>query len=177
MDKIYDYYKEINKLNEIIRTGWLRRNVPLKRLESVSEHIFTVSLLALVIIDKYKLELNVEKVLKMILIHELGEIDVGDIPVIDIERRKNKHHDELKGVKRIANLIEESWLLELWEEFELKESKEAQFVFKMDKLGAVMQAKYYSELIHDNNALFDEFYGNACDLCGEFIEIANKTGE
>ena len=67
MNNIYKYYKEINKLNTIIRTGWLRRNVPLERLESVSEHIFTMSLLALSAIDKYKLKLNTEKVLKMIL--------------------------------------------------------------------------------------------------------------
>lgn len=172
MNKIYNYFREINKLNETVRTGWLRRNVPLERLESVSEHILTMALVSLAVIDKYDLKLDVEKVLKMILIHELGEIDVGDIPVIDVERRKNKHAEELKGVTRISNLIDEPWLLELWEEFETKESEEAQFVFKMDKLGAVLQAKYYSELLN-NNDLFEEFYENAKDLCGEFIEIAN----
>lgn len=172
MNKIYNYFREINKLNETVRTGWLRRNVPLERLESVSEHILTMSLVSLAVIDKYNLKLDVEKVLKMILIHELGEIDVGDIPVIDVERRKNKYADELKGVTRISKLIDEPWLLELWKEFEAKESQEAQFVFKMDKLGAVLQAKYYSELLN-NNSLFDEFYENAKNLCGEFIEIAN----
>jgi len=172
MKKIYDYFKEINKLNETIRTGWLRRNVPFERLESVSEHIFTMGLLALAVIDKYKLKLDVEKVLKMILIHEIGEIDVGDIPVIDVEKRKNKHECELKGVTRITNVIDEHWILELWNEFEAKETPEAKFAFKMDKLGAVLQAKYYSELLNDNK-LFDEFYENAKDLCGEFIEIAD----
>ena len=172
MNKIYNYFKEINKLNETIRTGWIRRNIPFKRLESVSEHIFTVGLLSLAIIDKYNLSLDVEKVLKMILIHELGEIDVGDIPIIDVERRKNKHEEELKGVTRIMNVIDEPWILELWNEFESKESEESKFVFKMDKLGAVLQAKYYSELL-DNNSLFEEFYNNAKDLCGEFIEIAD----
>lgn len=173
MKKIYEYYKEINKLNEIIRTGWLRRNVPLDRLESVGEHIFTVALLALAVIDKYDLKLNVEKVLKMILIHELGEIDVGDIPMIDTEERKDKHERELKGVTRIVKVIGEPWILELWEEFEAKETEEAKFAFKMDKLGAIMQAKYYSELLQNNN-LFDEFYSNGTELCGEFIEVANN---
>ena len=79
MEHIYKYFKEINKLNTIVRTGWLNRNVPLERLESVGEHIFTMALLSLATIDKYNLKLNVEKVLKMILIHELGEIDIGDI--------------------------------------------------------------------------------------------------
>lgn len=174
MNKIYNYYKEINKLNEIIRTGWLRRNVPLNRLESVGEHIFTVALLSLAVIDKFHLKLDTEKVLKMILIHELGEIDVGDIPVVDVERRKNKHNEELKGVERITKLIEEKWILDLWNEFEEKKTKEAIFAFKMDKLGAVMQAKYYSELINDNNVLFDEFYNNALGLCDEYIHISTE---
>ena len=171
MNKIYNYFKEINKLNEIIRTGWLWRDVSLDRLESVSEHIFTTALLALAVIDKYHLQLNVEKVLRMILIHEIGEIDVGDIPVIDVERRKNKHESELKCVNRVAEVINEPWIAKLWNEFEEGKTEEAKFVFKMDKLGAVMQAKYYSELLHDNK-LFDEFYNNAVDLCGEFIEVA-----
>ena len=55
MEKIYKYFKEINKLNTIVRTGWLNRAVPLERLESVGEHIFTMCLLALSTIDKYKL--------------------------------------------------------------------------------------------------------------------------
>ena len=173
MKNIYEYYKEINKLNETIRTGWLRRNVPLERLESVGEHIFTMGLLALATIDKYDLNLNVEKVLKMIFIHELGEIDVGDIPMVDVELHANKHQKEFECVKRISDVLKENWMIELWLEFEEKKTKEAIFVYKMDKLQAVMQAKYYSESINDNNKLFDEFYENSDELCGEFIEIAN----
>lgn len=64
MDKIYKYFKEINKLNQLIRTGWLIRKVKADRLESVSEHTFTTCLLALSVIDKYNLSLDVEKLLK-----------------------------------------------------------------------------------------------------------------
>ena len=173
MKNIYEYYKEINKLNETIRTGWLRRNVPLKRLESVGEHIFTMGLLALATIDKYDLNLNIEKILKMIFIHELGEIDVGDIPMIDKEKHANKHEAELNCVERISSVLKENWMLELWKEFEERKTKEAKFVYKMDKLQAVMQAKYYSELTNDSNKLFDEFYNNAIPLCDEYLEIAD----
>lgn len=173
MENIYEYYREINKLNETIRTGWLRRNVPLKRLESVGEHIFAMGLLSLATIDKYALTLDVSKVLKMIFIHELGEIDVGDIPMIDVQKHASKHEKELKCVERITSILKENWMLELWKEFEERKSKEAIFVYKMDKLQAVMQAKYYSELIKDNNKLFDEFYESALNLCGEYLEIAN----
>ena len=172
MDKIYNYFKEINKLNNIIRTGWIRRNVPIERRESVSEHIFTMGLLALATIDKYKLDLDIEKVLKMVLIHELGEIDVGDIALPNAEQLKQKYIGELNGVTRICSVLDEDWMLELWKEFEEKKTKEAAFVYKMDKLQAVLQAKYYSELTNSPE-LFKEFYENAIPKCGDFLEIAD----
>lgn len=173
MKHIYSYFEEINKLNNIVRTGWINRSLPLERRESVSEHIFTMSLLALSVIDKYNLNtLNIEKVLKMILIHELGEIDVGDIALPTKEQLKQKYDGELKCVKRICNLLDEQWMLDLWEEFEAKKTEEAIFVYKMDKLQAVMQAKYYSKLINDPK-LFAEFYKNAIPLCEEYLEITN----
>lgn len=172
MNSIYNYFKEINKLNETIRTGWIRRNVPIERLESVSEHIFTTSLLALAVIDKYDLKFDNEKVLKMILIHELGEIDVGDIPLIDIEQRKDKHQRELNGIIRISKIINCNWIVPLWEEFESKNSEEAKFVYKMDRLNAILQSKYYSELTN-NHHLFEEFYRNGISKCEEFSEICN----
>lgn len=172
MENIYSYFKEINKLNNIVRTGWINRDIKLERLESVSEHIFTMALLSLAIIDKYKLNLNVEKVLKMILIHELGEIDVGDIALPSQEQLIEKYNGELKGVKRICDVLKETWMLDLWKEFEEKKTKEAAFVYKMDKLQAVMQAKHYSQLL-DDQELFKEFYDNAIPKCGEYLEIAN----
>ncbi len=173
MKNIYNYFKEINKLNNVLRTGWVRRNVPLTRLESVSEHIFTTGLLSLAVIDKYDLKLNTAKVLKMILIHELGEIDVGDIPVIDKEAHSQKHEKELQGVRRICDVLQENWMEELWLEFEKRETPEAKFVYKMDKLQAILQAKYYSEITQDNNKLFDEFCAGL-ENCIEFSEIVNS---
>ena len=172
MKNIYKYFEEINKLNNIIRTGWIKRNVPLNRLESVSEHIFTMSLLALATIDKYNLQLNNEKVLKMILIHELGEIDVGDIALPTKEEAKKKYEGELKCVNRICSVLKEEWMIDLWLEFEEKKSPEAIFVYKMDKLQAVMQAKYYSKITGQQD-LFKEFYENAVPLCKEYLEIAD----
>lgn len=174
MKNIYNYFKEINKLNETIRTGWINRKIPLDRLESVGEHTFTMALLSLSVIDKYDLKLNIEKVLKMILIHELGEIDVGDIALPNAEQAKQKYIGELNCVNRICDVLEEDWMLDLWKEFEEKKTEEALFVYKMDKLQAVMQARYYSEIINDDNATFDDFYSNALDKCSEYLEIVQK---
>jgi outer membrane autotransporter protein len=85
---------------------------------------------------------------------------VGDIALPNAEQLKQKYIGELNGVTRICSVLDEDWMLELWKEFEEKKTKEAAFVYKMDKLQAVMQSRYYSELI-DDNSLFKEFYDNA----------------
>lgn len=171
MNVIYKYFKEINKLNETLRSGWKIMNIPIDRIESVSEHTFTMALLSLAVIDKYNLCLNTDKVLKMILIHELGEIDVGDITPYETEKLLTKHANELAGITRVANIINEEWIINLWKEFEDRKSEEARFVYKMGKLQAVLQAKYYSELTN-NLKIFEEFYKNASDKCEEFFEIS-----
>ena len=57
----------------------------------------------------------------MILIHDLGEIDVGDIAFPNEEQAKKKHIGELNCVNRIHNILEEKWMIELlWTEFEEK---------------------------------------------------------
>jgi 5'-deoxynucleotidase YfbR-like HD superfamily hydrolase len=68
-------------------------------------------------------------------------------------------------------VLDEDWMLELWKEFEEKKTKEAAFVYKIDKLQAVLLAKYYSELTNSPE-LFKEFYENAITKCGVFLEIA-----
>ena len=80
------FYEEIAKMKNILRKGWLIRNVAEKcggRVESDAEHTFSMILLALEIMSKRKLNLNQEKVLKMIAYHELCEIDYGDHTPMD----------------------------------------------------------------------------------------------
>lgn len=150
-------YNEINKLKTLLRKGWVVRNAAKERFESVAEHIFSCCVLALDIINKEKLELDQEKVLKMIIYHELGEIDVGDIIPSENVSNEDKHQRELKGVSRIAEVAESKEMLDIWLEFEENKTKEAQFVNKIDKLEAILQAEVYSKQLGDN-ALAKEFY-------------------
>ena len=98
------FYDEIMTLKNLVRTGWtIRFGENDFRLESDAEHVFSCAMLALKILKEEKLQFDTEKVLKMILYHEIGEIDVGDIPVIDIERRKNKYELEKLGVEVVLD--------------------------------------------------------------------------
>lgn len=140
-------YEEVYKLKTIVRKGWqdLAPNAGGGRLESDAEHAFSVAILALEIMTKEKLNLDQAKVFKLIICHELGEVDFGDhTPLEDIYKRK--HEKEKACVERLANECNMSNILELWTEFEEQQTPEAVFVKKIDKLDAVVQSKIYARL-------------------------------
>lgn len=150
-------YKEINNLKRLLRKGWVVRNAAKDRFESVAEHIFSCCVLALEIIHREKLDLDQEKVLKMLIYHEVGEIDVGDIIPMENVSLEDKHARELAGVTRVAKESGAEYIIDLWLEFEENATPEAQFVNKIDKLEAVLQAEIYSKE-NDNYDLAKEFY-------------------
>lgn len=157
-------YKEIYKLKNLERTGWLMRNAHDKasgRVESDAEHTFSMTILALEIMNKEKLNLNQEKVLKMIAYHELGEIDVGDFTPYDNITKQEKYELEKQCIARLAEENDMPEILDLWIEYEAKQTAEAKFVDDIDRLDAVLQAKIYSAEADDNDKIFMEFYTRA----------------
>lgn len=152
-----DLYEEIYNLKKLLRKGWVVRNAASDRSESVAEHIFSACVLALEIMAKEKLDLDQEKVLKMIIYHEIGEIDVGDITPLDNVSTEEKHRRELECVKRVAGEAHRPEILDIWLEFEENKTSEAQFVNKIDKLDAVLQAEIYATQT-DKPDLPKEFY-------------------
>ena len=165
-------YNEIYKLKNLCRKGWVIRNAKdneTGRTESDAEHTFSMCLLAMEIMGKEKLDLNQEKVLKMCLVHELCEIDAGDVTPFDDVTLEEKFRCELCCVERLSAECEMPEILLLWQEFEDMETPEAKFVKIIDKLDAVMQAKIYSEKTN-NPEIFEEFYNRAYPLIKDFVK-------
>ncbi|MBO5954789.1 MAG: HD domain-containing protein [Clostridia bacterium] len=162
MTRLFD---EIFKMKNLLRRGWILREIP-NRTESDAEHCYSMIMLALEIMSKNDLKLDQVKVLKMIAYHELGEIDAGDITIVDNVSKKEKYDKELAGVKRIAKEYDMPEILELWLEFEENKTPEAQFVKKLDKFDCVLQSKVYSE-IYDRPEVFEEFKTNGKDYYSE----------
>lgn len=158
MTKLFD---EVFKLKNLLRRGWILREIP-NRTESDAEHCYSMTMLALEIMNKNDLKLDQLKVLKMIAYHELGEIDAGDSTIVDNVPKDVKYQKEYAGVKRIAEAYEMPEILELWLEFEENKTAEAQFVKKLDKFDCVLQSKIYSEK-YDKPELFEEFKSNSKD--------------
>jgi len=135
-----EFYTQAEKLKVTLRHSWLSNP---KRQESTAEHSWMVGLLAIVLSGELETKVNVLKVLKMAIVHDLAESITGDIPSFeDSKRKKNKHQAELKALKKLTKNLSPkiaAELLMLWEECEQKETLEAKFVQSLDKLEAVMQ--------------------------------------
>lgn len=146
------------KLIEIIRTGWIKRNVNKKCLESDADHIMQMMAFASAYFTLFPSEdLDDQKVMEMMLIHESGEILAGDIAEGDILHSTKNKIEEI-GVRNLfCNFKKGEYFINMWKEFEKRESKEANFVYELDKLDPVMKAKCLDEILERNDLLLD-FY-------------------
>lgn len=144
-EKVVNYYVMCNKLKTVIRTGWKDWNVKKDRIESVAEHIFGVQMLAIAMKSEYQYDINLEKVIMMLAIHELGEIIIGDLTQFQISKEE-KQKIEYEAVKNILkDLIDGKEIENLFLEFEEKKTKEAFFAYQCDKLECDLQCKLYDE--------------------------------
>lgn len=87
---VLKYYVFCNTLKDVVRTGWKDWKVKRERLESIAEHIYGVQMLAIAMKSEYDYDVNIEKVLKMLAVHETEEIVIGDLTFFDINREEKK---------------------------------------------------------------------------------------
>ena len=96
LDKTVDFIKEIEKLKSVTR---FNRTLD-GRFENSAEHSWQGAIAAIVFQDYYPEKLNMEKVISMLLIHDLGEIYAGDTWVFDDKKRVHSHDRELESIKK-----------------------------------------------------------------------------
>lgn len=144
---LISFYYQFNHLKNIYRQGWIKNLLGKEyapKIESVADHSWSVSMLAISIIEKYKLNYDITKCMKLSIIHELGEIYAGDFTPNDNITKEEKHKLEKEAIEKLLKTINfENDFLELWEEFESQKTEEAQFVRQLDKLECIMQASCY----------------------------------
>ena len=144
MNNIFKFYIFNNKLKSKLRTGWKDVKISSDRIESISEHIYGCLILAISINSEYKLNLDFEKVLKMLTIHELEEIIIPDYSALATITKEEKKEMGHKAVRKILDgLIAKEELMNLIIEFDERKTKEAKFCYHIDKLEADFQAKMY----------------------------------
>ncbi|REE86452.1 putative hydrolase of HD superfamily [Paenibacillus taihuensis] len=125
---------EIDKLKRVERRAKIMSG---DRLENDAEHTWHLAMMALVLQGHANAEVDLLKVLRMLLVHDLVEIDAGDTFAYDTKGNEDKFEREMNAAKRIFGLLPEEQaaeLKELWLEFERKESQEAKFASALDRL-------------------------------------------
>ena len=135
------------QLKNLYRQGWPKRGVAQSHCESVADHSFSVALLGYVLAHHYRPDLDHAKVMALGLIHELGEIDAGDITPLDNMSDTHKSEREYASVRRVfSGLADSDRYVSLWLEFENRSSLEAKFVGQVDRLEMALQACLYERL-------------------------------
>ncbi|WP_020680777.1 HD domain-containing protein [Marinobacterium rhizophilum] len=133
IDKVLDFIVEIEKLKNVQRKT---RPVGLDRYENSAEHSWHVCLSALMLKDYANEAVNIDRVIKMLLIHDLGEIDAGDTIIYASETPEMKA-SEAAGLKRILDMLPEGdgeAYMALWHEFEQGETPDAAFAKAIDRV-------------------------------------------
>ena len=142
------FYLLATKLKYKIRSGWDSKhwNVTNERIESIAEHVYGTSILAISLKYGCNLDVDMEKVLKMLAIHEIGEVLIGDITPYDNVTQEEKEKIEHKAMMDVLGEIGgKEELFSLLLEFDRHDTKESKFAYLCDKLEADIQAKVYQD--------------------------------
>ena len=193
-DEEYNKYREIvkyyilnSRLKDKQRSGWDKNhwNIKSDRIERIAEHIISTIYLAIAMESEmgYNEELdfdrniNIDEIVKMLSIHEIGETLIGDITPFDGITPEKKAEIEFKAVQDLlGNLTEKTELLELFSLFESKFSNEARFAYCCDKMEADLQSKYYQDTFQ-HRSLSDQETNKVMnlDVTKKLIEEGAKT--
>jgi putative hydrolase of HD superfamily len=134
-----EFIKEIDKLKYIQRRTKLFNS---DRCENDAEHSWHLAMMTLILAEHANEPIDVLKVLKMVLIHDIVEIDAGDTFIYDTTKSHDNTAEELLSAKRIFGLLpanQAKEFIEIWIEFEDGITEEAKFARSMDRFEPLLQ--------------------------------------
>ncbi|MEP1095686.1 MAG: HD domain-containing protein [Cyclobacteriaceae bacterium] len=139
LQKQISFIKEIDKLKYVTRKTRLFNS---DRHENDAEHSWHLAMMVLVLAEHSNEPIDMLKVLKMILIHDIVEIDAGDTFLFDTKNNHTNTDEELKAAKRIFRMlpkVQADDFIAIWEEFEAFETPEAKFARSIDHFEPILQ--------------------------------------
>lgn len=130
-----EFIIEIEKLKQIYRQNVV---IGTKRNENDAEHSWHLAIMAMVLSEYAEdKELDLLRVIKMLIVHDLVEIDAGDTFCYDEKAKEDKWQREERAAQRLFNILptdQAEEIMALWKEFEERETAEARFAACMDRL-------------------------------------------
>ena len=177
LSNIVDFIKEIEKLKSVTR---FNRTLD-GRFENSAEHSWQSAMASIVLQDYYPEKLNMEKVISMLLIHDLGEIYAGDTWGFNDEKKVHSHDRELESIEKTMRILPEEKYLNMknsWLEFEKGQSAEARYARVIDALVPLINHLEVSELNYNpDNISSDMVLEKKKFIKGESKELWKLTEE
>lgn len=186
--KQIEFITEIDKLKQVFRQNIV---IGTLRNENDAEHSWHLAVMA-ILLSEYaaEKEIDVLRVVKMVLIHDLVEIDAGDTFCYDEKAHEDKEQRERKAAERLFNILpsdqaQEIW--NLWHEFEELKTPEARFAACLDRLQPLLlnyntnghtwqKPGVTSEKVLKRNRLLEENAPLLWEYAKEVIEDSIKKG-
>ena len=139
------YYKLCTKLKDTIRTGPVVWNAKRERIESVAEHIYGVQMLAISIYYQFGSKLDIMKVIYMLAVHELEEIEIGDLAFFETTREEKLVKGKEATDYILKDFLGKDEISALLDEYNERITEEAKFAYHCDKLECDIQMKLYDQ--------------------------------
>ena len=141
---ISDFFFQIAGLKKLPRSGW-KIKLGLTNSESVAEHSYMMSVMAMVLSDLKNLD--TEKIIKMTILHDWAESKIGDFMPEEIGYDKKSELETYAMMEILETLPAQikAQYETLWNEFLVRETTEARLVHELDKLEMALQGKIYEK--------------------------------
>jgi 5'-deoxynucleotidase YfbR-like HD superfamily hydrolase len=133
-----EFILEIDRLKSVLRQSYL---IDTDRHENSAEHSWHLAVAAMVLAEHAKEPIDVSKVVRVVLVHDLVEIDAGDTFIYDEAGNVGKAAREQKAADRLFGLLSEEQgqtFMALWREFEDRQTPEGKFAFALDRLMPIL---------------------------------------
>lgn len=140
-----DLLKQVAFIKEIDKLKYIQRKTKLfhsNRPENDAEHSWHLAMMTIVLAEHSDKPIDVLKVLKMVLIHDIVEIDAGDTFIYDTAKNHTNTEEELIAAQRIFGLLptaQAQEFISIWKEFEDGQTDEAKFAKSMDRFEPLLQ--------------------------------------
>ncbi len=132
-----EFILEIDKLKGVLRRTYL----PAGRRENSAEHSWHLAMAALVLAEHARQKVNIARVVHMLLVHDIVEVDAGDTFLYDEAAQEQKADRERQAAERIFNLLpadQADWVRGLWDEYEQQQTPEARFAYAVDRFQPIL---------------------------------------
>jgi putative hydrolase of HD superfamily len=188
LEKQVEFIVEIDKLKHIMRRTYLMDN---SRHENDAEHSWHLAMMT-VLLSEYAEEKNIDtaRVVKMVLLHDIVEIDAGDTFCYDTAGQEGRLEKEMDAAERIFKILPDDQgklFRELWDEFEERKTAEAKFAASLDRLQPLLHNYYTkgyawkengvrSDIVIDRNKHIREGSTDLWNFAKQLIEDAVEKG-